>query len=87
MFRFESPTYLLLLLLIPLLAIAYFMSVRRRVKRLRKFGDVQLLKTLMPDYSAFRNRLKFLLLISSFALLVFGVAVFYKKQDKFILHI
>ena len=74
MFRFESPTYLLLLLLIPLLAIAYFMSVRRRVKRLRKFGDVQLLKTLMPDYSAFRNRLKFLLLISSFALLVLALA-------------
>lgn len=65
---------MLLLLLIPLLAIIYFMSVRKRARRLRKFGDVQLLKTLMPDYSAFRNRLKALLLVSSFALLVMALA-------------
>ncbi|MFA4045386.1 VWA domain-containing protein [Prevotella sp. PCHR] len=74
MFRFESPAYLFLLLLIPLLATAYFIAMRNRMKRLRKFGDIQLLKMLMPDYSASRPMLKFILMLVALALIVVALA-------------
>lgn len=74
MFRFESPAYLLLLLLIPLLATAYFIAMRSRMKRLRKFGDIRLLKMLMPDYSASRPRFKFILMLMALALIALALA-------------
>lgn len=74
MFRFESPAYLFLLLLIPLLAMTYFMAVRNRMKKLRKFGDIQLLKMLMPDYSASRPRIKFMLMLVALAFVIVVLA-------------
>lgn len=74
MFRFESPSYLFLLLLIPILAIIYFMSMRNRTKKLRKIGDIRLIKMLMPDYSASRPRLKFVLMLVALALIIVALA-------------
>ena len=54
MFRFEDPIYLYALALIPLLAILRFLLVRQQKKRLRKFGDCELIRQLMPDVSRFR---------------------------------
>ena len=48
MFRFEDPIYLYLLVLIPILALVRFVSYRNQRKRLRIFGDPELLKQLMP---------------------------------------
>jgi len=74
MFRFESPIYLYLLLLIPILALIRFMSYRNQKKRLRKFGEPSLLKALMPDVSRFRPSVKFWILQGALALLVVMLA-------------
>ena len=70
MFRFEDPQYLYLLLLIPLLAIIRFVTCHNQKKRLRKFGDLRLLKELMPDVSRWRPGIKFWLLEAALAMLV-----------------
>ena len=49
MFRFEEPTYLYLLLLLPLLAAFYLYSNYRKRKAIRRFGDPVLMAQLMPD--------------------------------------
>ena len=74
MFRFEDPIYLYLLVLIPILALVRFVSYRNQRKRLRKFGDPQLLKELMPDVSRFRPSVKFWLLLGALALLIVMLA-------------
>ena len=74
MFRFEDPIYLYLLVLIPILALVRFISYRNQKKRLRKFGDIQLLKELMPDVSRFRPSVKFWILLGALALLIIMLA-------------
>jgi len=74
MFRFEDPQYLYLLLLIPLLAVIRFITYRNQKKRLRKFGDPKLLRSLMPDVSRFRPLVKFWLLQAALALLIVMLA-------------
>ena len=54
MFRFEEPTYLYLLLLLPFLVAFYLYSNYRRRKAIRKFGDPVLMAQLMPDVSKYR---------------------------------
>ena len=69
MFRFESPIYLYGLVLVVILAVIRFITYRSQKKRLRKFGDPQLLKELMPDVSRVRPALKFWLLEAALAML------------------
>ena len=74
MFRFEDSTYLYLLAVIPMLALLRFMMTRSRKKRLRKFGDPQLVKQLMPDVSRWRPAVKFWLLQAALALIIVMLA-------------
>ena len=74
MFRFANSEYLYLLLLIPLLAIFYALVARRRRHLLAKFGNLELLKGLMPDFSRGRLRLKFTLYLLAFACVVLAAA-------------
>ena len=74
MFRFEDPIYLYLLVLIPILALIRFVSYRNQKKKLRKFGDIHLLKELMPDVSRFRPSVKFWILQGALALLIIMLA-------------
>ncbi len=74
MFRFAHPTYLYLLLLIPML-VAIYIVVRWRMRRqLRKFGDVNLMAHLMPDVSRVRVHLKFALMMAALAFVIFIMA-------------
>lgn len=68
MFRFEEPTYLYLLLLLPLLAVFYFYSNYKRRKNIRRFGDPDLLAQLMPDVSRYRPDVKFWIITAVVAL-------------------
>lgn len=74
MFRFEDPIYLYALALIPLLAILRFLLVRQQKKRLRKFGDRELVRQLTPDVSRFRPLVKYSLLLTALALLIVIIA-------------
>ncbi len=68
MFRFEEPTYLYLLLLIPLGLAFYFYSDYKRKKAIKDFGDEELMEFLMPDASIGRIRIKMILMLVVIAL-------------------
>lgn len=61
MFRFDNPTYLWLLLLIPLLAMIYLYSLRQSKRRLKRFGSLKLMHQLSPMASPRRKLIKFVL--------------------------
>ena len=88
MFRFEDSTYLYLLAVIPVLALLRFMMTRAQKKRLRKFGDPQLVRQLMPDVSRWRPSVKFWLLEAALALIIvmlsrpqFGTKISHEKRQ------
>lgn len=74
MFRFEEPSYLYLLLLIPLLAVDYFYAIFLKKKAIRRFGDPELMATLMPDVSSFRPHVKMVILLFVAGLMVLLLA-------------
>ena len=74
MFRFEEPIYLYLLAVIPVLALVRWLLERKQHKRLRKFGDPELLSQLMPDVSRWRPAVKFWTLEAALALLIVMIA-------------
>ena len=74
MFRFEEPIYLYLLAVIPVLALVRWLLERKQHKRLRKFGDPELLSQLMPDVSRWRPAAKFWILEAALALLIVMIA-------------
>ena len=74
MFRFEDPIYLYALAVIPLLALLRWLMVRQQKKRLRRFGDPELVRQLIPEVSRFRPLVKFCLLLGALALLIVMLA-------------
>lgn len=74
MLRFQDSIYLWLLLILPVLAMVRFVVWRQRRNKLRKFGDPELLKQLMPDVSKYRPTVKFWLLMSAIAILILIIA-------------
>ena len=74
MFRFSDPDFLYLLIL-PLLFFGLFLLLNRRdQKQLRKYGNPQLLKALMPEVSTARRWLHVLLQLTALLVGVFMVA-------------
>jgi Ca-activated chloride channel family protein len=63
-----------LLAILPLLAAFYLFSNYHRRKRIRKYGDPDLLRQLMPDVSSHRMHLKFWLTFAAIALIIFVLA-------------
>lgn len=74
MFRFENPAFLYLLIIIPVIILIRLLEIRKRKQKLKKFGDMSLLKQLMPDVSYSRRALKFWLLIAALALIIVMLA-------------
>ena len=74
MFRFDNPTYLWLLLLIPLLAMIYLYSLRQSKRRLKRFGSLKLMHQLSPMASPRRKLVKFALAELILTLLILIVA-------------
>lgn len=74
MFRFESPIYLWLLLLIPLLAMFYYASFLQAKKRLKRFGDIELVKQLAPTLSNKKRLIKFILMQCILTLIILILA-------------
>lgn len=77
MFRFASPEYLYLLIIIPLIIAFYIlMSINKR-KKLALLGDAELIKQLMPLRSERRMKLKFYL---SLLALIIAVVLLARPQ-------
>jgi len=74
MFNFEHREYLILLLVIPALIGIYAIFLIRRKRNIRKLGDPEIIAGLIPDYSQFRNNIKFLLLLSAVSLIIVAIA-------------
>lgn len=74
MFRFENPIYLYFLAIIPLLALLHYGTDALRRRRLKKYGDPELLKALMPDVSTWRRELKFWLVSGALAMMIVCLA-------------
>lgn len=74
MIHFESPIYLYLLCLIPVFCLIMYLTEILRKKKLKKFGDAELLKQLMPDASNLRRWIKFGLLQLALTMLIIIVA-------------
>ena len=74
MFRFASPIYLYLLILIPLLTAVYVLVQYRMKKQIKVFGDPELMRSLMPDVSPMRRHVKFALLMVALGLLAVVLA-------------
>ena len=74
MFRFESPIYLYLLILIPVLVALYVLLQYKMKKQVLKFGDPTLMCELMPDVSPLRRHAKFILMMLALGLLILVLA-------------
>lgn len=74
MFKLESPEYLYLLALLPVLVGLHIFSNIRRRRKLAAYGDAELLSRLMPDASTTRPGLKFWLLFAAYTLCCFLLA-------------
>lgn len=72
--KFASPEYFYLLMAVPVLLAVYIYSNYRRNRNLRLYGDVNLLKSLMPDVSVYRPGLKFWLSLAALVLIVITLA-------------
>lgn len=74
MFRFGESFYLYLLILLPFLVVFYLYSNYRRRKKIRQYGDPELLEQLMPDVSKYRPDVKFWLMFAALTMVVFMLA-------------
>lgn len=74
MLRFAEPTYLYLLLVIPVLLFVWLLYIRRKTRLLNKYFDKNLQYNLMPNRSKKRPFIKFVLSLTAYALMVVVLA-------------
>jgi len=74
MFRLANPEYLYALLLIPALIVFFWYSRIQRRKALAKFGQKEIMSVLMPNVSAARPVIKFIVLLLALASIIIAIA-------------
>jgi tetratricopeptide (TPR) repeat protein len=74
MFRFEHPYYLYLLIALPILALVYVWYWWRKSSAIKKMGDAELIKQLMPQYRPIKGFVKFMLMWLALASLIIAIA-------------
>ena len=74
MFRFANPQYLWLLLSVPTIIIIFWFALHNRKARLARFGNIALLKELMPEVSMWRIKLKFIIFSLALTLVILAAA-------------
>ncbi|HLN19575.1 MAG TPA: VWA domain-containing protein [Bacteroidales bacterium] len=74
LFRFGNPEFLYLLLLIPLLLILFILNYFRKKGAIRKLGNAAIVNTLMPELSATRPLIKFVLAVLALASMIIILA-------------
>lgn len=74
MFRFATPEYLFLLILVPVLIGIFIYSNIRRKKNVKKFGTPEVLEQLMPNVSSVRPYVKFCIQMLALTLIIVVLA-------------
>ena len=74
MLIFANPLYLYLLLLVPVIPVAYALLRRFRRRRIRRFGDEKLVNELMPHWSGAKGWVRIVLFTLAFLCFVIGIA-------------
>jgi len=74
MFQFSNPQYLYGLITIPALLAVFVIFWLQRKKAIKEFGDRALVKGLMPEASAARPWIKFIIAIFALSLIIIGMA-------------
>lgn len=74
MIIFAHSQYLILLLLIPVFFICFIVWMHLRRRRIRKMGDEQLVKELMPSYSRAKGWVKLVLFSLGYFFLIIGLS-------------
>jgi Ca-activated chloride channel family protein len=84
LFRFANPEYLYLLLLLPLLIILWILNEYRKRRALKRFGNIELVKKLIPELSKIRPALKFVLqlIALSFSIILLARPQFGSKLEE-----
>lgn len=74
MLTFAYPILLLLLLAVPLMWVLYWRARRSRQARLKKFGNLNVLASLMPDVSPYKPGIRITIRLAALAALIFAFA-------------
>ena len=74
MIIFAQYQYLWLLLLVPVIPIAYAVVMALRRRRIRRFGDEKMVRELMPHYSPAKGWIRIILFTLAFMAFVIGLA-------------
>ncbi|MEI7596781.1 MAG: VWA domain-containing protein [Bacteroidota bacterium] len=74
MIRFEHSFFLYSLLVIPLLILLFIAFSKAKKRAMNDFGDSNIIKQLIPEYSDIRPRLKFYCLIMVITLIIIGIS-------------
>lgn len=73
MFRFARPEYLWLLVLVPIAVVVFVVYRRAQHRRLARFGDIDVIRELMPEASPRRVRNKFVLILGALTLMTLAL--------------
>ncbi|MDR1739196.1 MAG: VWA domain-containing protein [Bacteroidales bacterium] len=73
-FNIENPSLLYALFAIVLLALYFLYYMQKKRNQFKTLGDLELVRSLMPDYSIGKQYVKYFTLILVFALLIFALA-------------
>jgi len=74
MFRFEHREYIYLLALLPLILALFLLYMRRKKKAIKRFGDMDLIRPLMPELALRKQYLKCWILLFAAALFILTIA-------------
>jgi Ca-activated chloride channel family protein len=74
LFRFANPDFLYLLLLLPVTVILWILNESRKKRALRRLGNAEFVKKLMPEFSGIRPNLKFFLQLVAASLVIIILA-------------
>ena len=74
MFRFENIEYLYAFGIIPILVLFFLLMWFARQRSIRKFGDITLMKRLMPQMSKYKHSIKFSILMIALSFMIIGWA-------------
>ncbi|WP_339890128.1 VWA domain-containing protein [uncultured Flavobacterium sp.] len=74
MFQLEESKYLYLLLIVPIVVVFFVFNFYWKTQKQKEFGDLDLVKKLIPEYSGFKSILKFLFVVLGLSAVIIALA-------------